>query len=474
MPIFTVGAAGTTTSSSYEIANSLRFNAVGSNNSLKKTFSSAGNQQTMTFSFWVKRSIVAEDFGGGGLFGCGTADGDELNLTFRSNVIDLRWEMTNGTQGDFRTNRKFRDMSAWYHIVLALDSTQSTSSNRIRIYVNGVEETSFGEAAYPNQNLNFKINGTVEQEIGRFIRSDKSLVGYLAEFVFIDGQQLTPSSLGEFDEDSGIWKPKDVSDLTFGSNGYHLDFEDSSSLGNDVSGNNNDWTPNNFSATNQSVDTPTNNYNVLNVLTQRAGGTIEEGGLKYTAATSDSSIFGTLPVPAGMKVYFEVKLVNNTAQNAIGIFNEYDPGGAFKKGGDGAGTYSYKVRGAASYTQYFNNGSVTTTSIGNYSNDTIIGVAIDNSNGQIHYHANGTYINSSDPTDNNPTALVTGFGGSSEQYLHFSLDTTSSQPINQYNFGSPPYSISSGNSDGNGHGNFEYAVPSGYYALNSKNLAQFG
>ena len=182
-----------------------------------------------------------------------------------------------------------------------------------------------------------------------------------------------------------------------------------------------------------------------------------------------------MAIPPGMKVYFEVKLVSNTAQNAIGIHNVYDGGdGAFIKGGGEAGTYSFKPRGASSVTQYFNNGSATNHSINNVANDTIIGVAVDNANGQIHYSIAGTYINSSDPTDNNPVALVTGFGGANEQYLHFSLDTTSTQPSNQFNFGSPPYSESGGESDADGHGNFEYEVPSGYFALCTKNLAEYG
>ena len=141
------------------------------------------------------------------------------------------------------------------------------------------------------------------------------------------------------------------------------------------------------------------------------------------------------------------------------------------KGGSASGMYSFKPRGSASVTQYFNNGSSTDTGTSNYANDTIIGVAVDNANGQIHYHAAGTYINSSDPTDNDPVALVTGFGGASEQYLHFSLDTTGTQPSNQFNFGSPPYSESGGNSDGNGFGNFNQSVPSGYLALCSKNIS---
>ena len=140
----------------YEIDNSLRFNAPDSA-SLQKTYGSAGNQKTMTFSFWVKRSIVGDDFAGGGLVSCGTADGDEFNWTFRGNQFDIRWEMTNGTQGDIRTTPKLRDLSAWYHIVLALDTTQGTASNRIRFYKNGTEITTFDEAAYPSQNLDFKV-----------------------------------------------------------------------------------------------------------------------------------------------------------------------------------------------------------------------------------------------------------------------------------------------------------------------------
>tara|TARA_Y100000004_G_scaffold172493_1_gene209369 strand:+ start:266 stop:1693 length:1428 start_codon:yes stop_codon:yes gene_type:complete len=475
MPIFTVGAAGTT-SSSYEIANSLRFDSASSDN-IVRTNGSTSNRRTYTVSFWLKKTDTTTEQNP--VF-AGDLSGANPYFDFRfDNTQIINWyHSDSGGSKEFnlKTNAVFKDSSAWYHFVLAIDTTQATDSNRVKLYVNGSQITSFSEATYPAQNFDtaFNVSG-YEVQFGKIRNNSPTLNGYIAEAVLVDGQQLDPTSFGELDSNTNIWKPIDVSGLTFGTNGFYLDFENSGSLGADVSGNGNNFTVNNLTSVDQSVDTPTNNYNVLNVNTQRAGGTIGEGGLKYTAATSDSSIFGTIGIPPGMKVYFEAKLVNNTAQNAIGIHNLYDGGdGAFVKGGDETGTYSYKVRGAASYTQYFNNGSSTTTSIGNYANDTIIGVAIDNENGQIHYHANGTYINSSDPTDNNPAALVTGFGGSSEQYLHFSLDTTTSQPIVQYNFGSPPYTISSGNSDANGHGNFEYAVPSGYYALNTKNLAEFG
>ena len=476
MPIFTVGAAGTTSSSAPLIVYSLRYNVVGSNKSLKRTNSSAGNQQTMTFSFWVKRCIVAEDFEGGGLFGCGSSDGDEFNFTWRSNVIDLRWEMTNGTQGDFRTNRRFRDLSSWYHIVLALDTTQSTSSNRIRLYVNGSEETDFGEAAYPNQNLNFKINGTVEQEIGRFPRANKSLVGYLAEFVFIDGQQLTPTSFGEFNDDN-IWVPKDVSDLTFGSNGYHLDFEDSSSLGNDVSGNNNDWTLNNISATDQSIDTPINNYATLNPLTtNNSSYSFANGNLDATSSTSWLGSVGTIGLAAG-KWYWEVKYVSGNfgtgiakvGTSATDITNLSTPNNGYSSQyPDG-----YEYFKNFSNSQKINNNSASSYGTVISAND-ILMIAFDADNGTIWVGNNGTWFNSA--TQSEIEAGTT----TNAMYSGITVDDffvpTASIENGQltFNFGSPPYTISSGNTDGNGYGNFEYAVPSGYYALNSKNLAEFG
>ncbi|MDA7798383.1 hypothetical protein N8956_00115 [bacterium] len=475
MPIFNVGAAGTTSDSGFNVDNSLRFNS-GSSDSITRTFGSTTNRRTYTVSFWLKKADVATEQHP--VF-AGDLSGAQPYFDFRfdsSQIINWYHSDSSGNKEfNLKTNAVFQDTNAWYHFVLALDTTQGTASNRVKLYVNGVQITDFSEATYPAQNFDtaFNVSG-YEAQFGAIRNNSPTLNGYMAEMVLIDGQQLDPTSFGEFDSDSGIWKPIDVSGLTFGTNGFHLDLENSGSLGADVSGNGNNFTVNNLTAVDQSLDTPTNNYNTLNILTSRGGGTITEGNLKYTASGSDSSIFGTLGIPPGMKVYFEVKLVNNTAQNAIGIHNEYDPGGTFVKGGSASGMYSFKPRGSASVTQYFNNGSSTNTSTSNHANDTIIGVAVDNENGQIHYHVNGTYINSSDPTDNNPAALVTGFGGSNEQYLHFSLDTTTSQPINQYNFGSPPYAISSGNSDGRGHGNFEYAVPSGYYALNTKNLAEFG
>ena len=442
--------------------NSLRFNK-GSSDYLNRTFGTSTSEGTWTYSVWLKISDPAfidnhVFFSGGG------ASDNRTQLYFGETTGTLNiYRSISGSTVNLESDASFRDPSAWYNLCV------QNNAGTVAAYINGVAVTLDGSSLGTNViNKSDTVHKIGRGATGTYTSS------YMSEIVFIDGTVVAPTGFGEFD-DSGIWKPIDVSGLTFGNNGFYLDFEDSSALGDDVSGNGNDFTVNNLTAIDQSTDTPTNNFCTLNPLTKRSGGTLTEGNLQYTASTADSSIFGTMAIPPGMKVYFEVKLVSNTAQNSIGIHSLYDGGdGAFVKGGSETGTYSFKPRGSGSVTQYFNNGSSTDTSIDNPANNTILGVAINNNNGQIHYHIAGTYINSSDPTDNDPVALVTGFGGASEQYLHFSLDTTTTQPSNQFNFGSPPYSESGGNSDGNGYGNFAHAVPSGYYALNTKNLAEYG
>ena len=247
----------------------------------------------------------------------------------------------------------------------------------------------------------------------------------MAEVCLIDGSALAPTSFGEFDSDSpNIWKPIDPSGITFGPRGQWLDFADGADLGDDNSGNSLDFAETNLAAIDQTTDTPTNNFAVWNPLTNRdaANGTWTEGNLRVVASTGDMSRYCTLPIPLNFKFYFEVKAPIVGAQ------------------ADGS----------------------------------IIGFAVDCANGRIHMHIDGTYLDSSDPTDNDPNSVVTGFSTTVNQYLHMSLDTRgASQPIMEFNFGNPVFSISSGNTDANGYGNFEYAVPSGYLAFCTKNMADY-
>jgi hypothetical protein len=374
----------------------------------------------------------------------------------------------------FLTTRVFRDTSAWYHIVVAVDTTQGTESNRVKIYVNGVQETSFTTATYPSQNDQHFFNvDTTPLEVGAY-NSGQYFNGYLAETILIDGQQLAADQFGEFDEDSGIWKPIDVSGLTFGTNGFYLDYKDSANLGNDANGGT-DFTVANLTAIDQTTDTCTNNFATLNPLDVYASknGTLSEGNTKLTVTTSNlHTAVGTI-APSSGKWYWEVELDStdgsNPSNTGISNLDEDDKSNMPSKK-----TWGYGYNASTGDKQ--NNG--TNTSYGSsYTSGDIIGVAMDLENGAVWFSKNGTWQNSATQSEieagtTTNSAFTFTVGGS---YVPYVADNTSGVAFTWLvNFGNPAFSISSGNSDGNGYGNFEYAVPSGYYSLNTKNLSEFG
>ena len=461
----------------YEVANSLRLND-GDTPYLNKTYGSAGSRRTMTFSFWIKRSNLGANQYPMSIYDSGT--GYQADMRFAStDALRMYATDTSGTPRlHLVTNRLFRDVSAWYHIVWQVDTTQATDSNRVKLYVNGVQETSFSTETYPPQNTDLRWNGASGStggvtQVGA-IGGTSPVDGYMTEVVFIDGTAYDQTSFGEFDENSPtVWKPKDVSGLTFGTNGFYLDFENSSALGNDVSGNDNDFTANNLAATDQSTDTCTNNFCTLNPLDRSTlssdGTTFAEGNLKTTDGSSNYLVAtGTMAVTQG-KWYFEVKIDATASHTASGV-KIVDLDGWDRTDGSANGSYGWLY---AANGDKRNGGS--SSSYGDaFSANDIIGVAIDMDNKAVYFSRNGTFQASGDPTSGasktnaaftNLTGTITAqvYDGSSGQAHEFSM-----------NFGSPPYSISSGNSDANGYGNFEYSVPSGYYSINSKNLAEFG
>ena len=243
----------------YSINQSLRFEDADSAY-LTRTNSSAGNRRTWTFSAWVKVTNLnaSQNY----ILG-GTTDNYNLNWAvffFGSDELTF-YSYSSTQQYQLHLHEVFRDPSAWYHLVLAWDTTQSTEADRIKIYINGSQITSFDTAAYPS--LNYEepyINNNIQQDIGRAATADKGYDGYMAEVHFVDGSALSPTSFGE--TKSGIWIPKKYTG-SHGTNGYHLDFADGSALGDDESGNGNDFTPNGLAATDVMLDSPTNNWCVL-------------------------------------------------------------------------------------------------------------------------------------------------------------------------------------------------------------------
>jgi len=457
IPANTLSAAG------YEVANSCRFDS-GSDAYLTKTPGSAGSTTTGTLSWWMKYDVGTDS---GGQYIYTTRDGSNNQFIVRFHNKALKVDHWNGSGYDFQkaTSMLFRDPSAWYHICIKIDTGNGTAANRIKLFVNGVA-TAWGA-----------VDDTVAEDFaGKFFTDANTLIGstygagsfyegYLAEFVGIDGTAYDADSFGEFDSDSPtIWKPIDSSGLTFGTNGFYLDFEDSANLGNDANGGT-DWSETNLAATDQASDSPTNNFATWNPLTGSANLTYSEGNTKATSAGSGTPwrhATSSIAVASG-KWYFEVKKGGSDAQlcsvadaesstsNQDNDFNEliaYDSSDGNKRVGGTSSSYG-----------------------DSYANGDIVGIALDMTNQFVYFSKNGTWQNSGDPTSG-----ATGTGGistSSYSLLYFDVAQSESHSV-EANFGNPSFTVSSANQDANGYGNFEYAPPSGYYALCTKNLAEFG
>jgi hypothetical protein len=474
----------------YNVANSLRFNDGSSDYLDKSSYGTPTSQKKFTWSCWFK---IGETPPTGGRFfdfwkgsGSGFSYGNGLFLTSNSQLGIGSGDDNNGR---IITNRVFRDPSAWYHVVAVYDSPNSTAGDRLQLYVNGVRETSFSANVTVTQNQDYQAFTSNHGGIGTYYdksTSSEFFDGYMAEVVFIDGLALTPTSFGEFDEDSPtIWKPIDVSGLTFGTNGFYLDFEDSSALGNDVAGSNN-FTANNLTAIDQSLDTCTNNFATINPLTIVAGAslTLSEGNLTFNGTSTDAGAKATFGVSSG-KWYWEVK-VKMSADGSSGsdrILVATENVRQFTSATDpnSQGIWGIQSRGGSGATlNSYTNGTFSNVNSGSagFNNTDIIGVALDADNGKLYFSINGTFKDLSGNTGNpanatNPT--FTGLPTDGTFLLPYVENRVNVTPSSEVNFGgTQSFTISSGNTDGNGFGNFEYEVPSGYFSLCTKNLAENG
>jgi len=475
MPLILPGNVASATAGAFSVANSCRFNQ-GDSPHMDKDQGTPTSQQKFTYSGWIKK-CENSDSDEQHIFSAGAASDSYYNgYRFKTDdTLHINFDSTNpGTTFELVTNRAFRDPSAWYHIVVAVDTTQGTAANRIKLYVNGVQETSFGTAAYPdeNRNLGFMASGD-KLVIGRQASGGAEYFnGYMAEVVFIDGTQYAASDFGEFDEDSPtIWKPKDVSGLTFGTNGFYLDFEASDNLGNDANGGT-DLGETNIAATDQSTDTPTLNMPTMNPLYGQMASAYsadtEEGNLQSTSGSAQwKNSISTMGVTAG-KWFMEGKVISVGAGTDYILFGVTD---AFHPNSWGATSFNnFTGFGALQIGYYDDNGHTYTSDTASSYGDSftagdIIGVALNVDDEEIKWYKNGTVQNSGTARDLPTSANSTG--------LWFFMQSVYNGVISM-NYGSPAYAISSGNADANGHGNFEYAVPSGFLALNSKNLGSDG
>jgi len=461
----TILPANTLASDSYAVDNSVRLFA---DTLMTMTPSGAPtNADISTLSFWTKISglgtnrspIFAASNGGG--------------VHFRT---DDKVDFYNAG-GSLRTTQLFRDTSAWYHIVFRTDTTDGTANDRLRVYVNGTQVTDFAARSNPDQNANTHFGSAAEHHIGCNNDAANFFNGYLAEVCFIDGLSLGPDSFGEFDSDSGIWKPIKVSGLTFGNNGFYLEFKDGSNLGDELKGTQTaDWSETNLAATDQSTDTCTNNFATLNPLITGANFVFSDNNLVIAqSATNWDSAYSTMGVTSG-KWYMEFK-GKVGAYFDVGVTDIINAAGNVSQN---SGCVAYKSNGEFARAGAVGDGlpsSITDPASSSYGVNDIIGIALDVDNEAVYFSKNGTYEVNSDPESGaSKTGAVTLPNSNSLYFFAVAAyKGSAASGTAQVNFGGGSVdAISSGNADADGHGNFEFAVPSGYFALCTKNLAEYG
>jgi hypothetical protein len=446
--------------SGHQVANSARFET---NTYMKKTASS-GNTKTFTISFWCKRANLAT---GNNQFPISFYQDSSNRISvalLTDNTFIVYAEVGGSTKMNLITNRVFRDTSAWMHFFIKVDTTQGTEANRVKLYINGTQETSFSTATYPSQNQDLIINTNVY--VGTYDTSNNFYNGYMAESVYIDGTAYDSTSFGEFDSQTGIWVPKNVNGLTAGTNGFYLNFEDSSNLGNDVFGGT-DLTEYNFTSIDQSTDTCTNNFATLNPLDNYyCAGTFSDGNNTIVTGSSEYSyVTGTLGVSQG-KWYYEAKAVATGSSNtwySIG-WSGNSPSGTTVPLGNQPDSVSYQGQNGTIRI----NGSETSTGT-TFTTGDIIGTALDLDNNLVYFYKNGTLVNLGG------TAITASASTTNGVWCPAVGDFDSSGTKTwSTDFGSPVYAISSGNVDSSGLGNFEYAVPEGFYSICTKNLNLIG
>ena len=442
------------------------------NSYLNKTLGTPTNSKKFTFSAWVKK--CSNKSGGHYLLDTvGQSAGSENPIAFDGDQKFRVGEYTGSNVYNYRSNAQFRDLNAWYHCVVQGDSTQSTASDRVKLYVNNELLTS-DTNEYPSQNYDFKFNvsGNVIY-VGRGIsNSGRNLDGYMAHVAFVDGSVVAPTVFGATDSTSGIWKFKSPSGVTWGNNGFHLKFENSGNLGLDSANSNN------FTVTGdlkQALDTPSNVYATMNSLNPNPNVAYLEGNNTVFADSGGDlrTAVSTLGATSG-KYYAEVKIISIQDAQQVGLV----AADSFAKLGASYGNAIYQFENSLTYMsagkiKNYNNNTVA-TGLATFTANDIIGIAADLDNSKIYFHKNGTYINSGVPTSGS-----TGTGAYSltanTTYLFANAGNYNNGKVS-WNFGNGFFgttAITSAGSNGNGS-LFEYDVPSGYYALNTKNLNTYG
>jgi len=448
---------------------------------LSKTSGTTTNNKIGTFSAWIKFSKKTETSSyEPHIFDSYYSSDNRSGLKFEAQKLLFYSRVGASTQVNVSTNRLFRDVSAWYHVVVAIDMTQATSTNRLKMYVNGVQETSMSATTYGSQNDTIHhFLGSVNLAVGRYggnTSANHMFDGQLTHVHYIDGTAYAASDFGETDTTTGIWKPKTAPSVTYGNNGYFLKMDNAANMGLDSGGGSNNMTTSGTII--QQKDTPSNVFATLNPLsgadTMAVNTTFSNVNNTVVCSGSVYNAFGsTLGVSKG-KYYAEFKTNSAPGDGMIGIFAKLGASGNYL----GSQTHQYCWYNASGGNIRSNSSNIV-TSVGTYTTNDIIGIALDCDNNKLYIHKNGTYISNGsgtgDPTNGTNGISITdpddtdlGF------YFMSAMDWGGSTRGNwSANFGNGFFgttAVSSAQNPSDGIGIFEYSVPSGYKALCTKSI----
>ena len=421
-----------------------------------------------TFSAWIKRSFIGN--ADNTLIAKWSSGANRGHINFSDTPDDslqIFEQVSSSTTAYLLTNRLFRDTSAWYHIVFEADSTQATASDRLKLYVNGVQETSFSTATYPSQNYNWQLQALTNNfEIGGLNAGSSLFNGSMSHIHFIDGTAYDATAFGEYDA-NGVWKIKTSPSVTYGTNGFFI-LKDGNSV-TDQSGQGNNWTVGGGTLTN-TEDNPSNVFATMNPLSSYYfGGTFSNGNTQIVSNNSNESYAtSTLGVSSG-KYYWEVKNLATQNYEFIGISDRPANATTFS-----AWTSSNCI-GYYSRTGGYRKGSDGDFTYGNtYGQNDIIGVALDMDNSKLYFSKNGTWQNSGDPTSGaTGTGAISLYAPVDNNYFAVAGDIHVSNSTFAFNFGNGYFgttAVSSAGTNASGNGIFEHDVPTGFTALSTKGL----
>jgi len=460
---------------------------------LLQTQSTATNLKKFTLSMWIKRGKISKEQN---VFVSHESASDEMQVRFNANDTLEFTHYPNygstGYQGRLITNRVFRDPAAWMHIVITYDSTQSTNTNRVKIYVQGVQETSFSTTDYPDQNTDGAFGtssyqfcfGTVSPS-----STNSAFDGLLTHAHFTDGYAYAASDFGESDSVSGIWKPKTAPSVTYGNNGFFLKFENSGAMGTDSSGNGNNFTVSTGTIT-QNIDTPSNNFATLNPLVPTAAALAAHangfGNANLYNGDQSPNNWQSVPATFGLstgKWYWELKdesdwgsTSDSTRRYGIAdLKNIISTVSSSSDANFSDGDYAYAYMNASGIRHNGSTLSGTTSTHPTFQEGDFLMVAMDLTNLKLYFGKNGTWLNSGDPTSGSSGTGSVANLSSSAVYAPY-VETKYGSDNVSLNFGQGFFRTASAgsNTDSAGIGKFKYTVPSGYYCICTKNIKDYG